>query len=136
MFLNSENTKIIDYLKRKNMYRYADAYLKFLVTGQKLDKHELKKISKLVRFDDASELQKIFDAIFLQFKIEVNTPVEKKEEKSSSNLRVKKYRDSLRSKDYKNLSVLLPASEYQKLKKMKLSKKMTYAELIIFLINQ
>ena len=57
MFLNSENTKLIEYLKLKNMYRYADAYLQFLGTGGKLDKTNMKILLKNIRSNDFSEFE-------------------------------------------------------------------------------
>jgi len=132
MFLTSDNIKIIEYLKLKNMYRFADVYLQFLGTGEKLEKKELKILLKFVRFDSAADLRKKFIEIFSRLDIKLSSPVEK----SSSNLRVKKHRENVKAKGYKNLSLLLPPDDYQKLKKMKLSKKMTYSELISFLVNQ
>ena len=132
MFLNSENTKIIKYLKLKNRYRFADAYLQFLGTGKKLDKSDIKILLKNIRSDNFLEFEKSLIDIFSRFKITVISD----QQKSSSNLRVKKYRESIKAKGYKNLSLLLPPDDYQKLKKMKLSKNMTYSELISFLINQ
>ena len=132
MFLTSDNTKIIEYLKLKNMYRFADAYLQFLGTGKKLDKSDIKILLKNIRSSDFLEFEKSLFEIFSRFGITVISEVQK----SSSNLRVKKHRESIKAKGYKNLSLLLPPDDYQKLKKMKLSKKMTYSELISFLINQ
>jgi len=132
MFLSPENSKIINYLKLKNMYRFADAYLQFLGTGAKLDKSDIKILLKKIRSNDFLEFEKSLLEIFSRSKISVISEVEK----SSSNLRVKKHRENIKAKGYKNLSLLLPPDDYQKLKKMKLSKKMTYSELISFLINQ
>lgn len=136
MFLNSENTKIIDYLKLNNLTNFADAYYDFLSTGQKLDKKELKILSKFVRNNSLEDLRKKFLEIFSIFEIDVSVPVKKNTLSVSSNLRVKKHRDKIKSKGYKNLSLQLPPDEYQKLKDLKIKKQMTYQELIIFLINQ
>ena len=131
MFLSPENTKIINYLKLKNMYRFADAYLQFLGTGKKLDKSDIKILLKNIRSNNFLEFEKNISNIFARSKIEVIKKVIR-----SSLSRVKKHREDLKAKGYKNLSLLLPPDDYQKLKKMKLLKKMTYSELISFLINQ
>ena len=136
MFLNSENKKIVEFLKLKNMYRYADAYLQFLETGKKLDKSITKNLSKSMRSDSLEKFEKTLLKIFLDFEIKIPSMTGKNKNIVSSNFRVKKFREKIKEKGYKNISLVLPAAEYEKLKKLKLSKSMTYSELIIFLINQ
>jgi len=136
MFLNSENTKIIEYLKLNSLTNFADGYYKFLSTGTKLDKKELNILSKFVRNMQREDLLKKLLEIFSKFKIDVTVQHKKNTLPNSSNLRVKKHRENIKSKGYKNLSVQLPADQYKKLKDLKIKKQMTYSELIIFLINQ
>lgn len=136
MFLNSENTKIIDYLKLNSLTNFADAYQELLSTGKKIDKKELKIISKLVRNMQCEDLLKKLLEIFSRFGISVASDYEKNTLPKSSNDRVKKHREKIMAKGYKNLSLQLPPDQYQKLKDLKIKKQMTYSELIIFLINQ
>jgi len=136
MFLNSENTKIIDYLKLNSLDNFSDAYYKLLSTGEKIDKKELKIISKFVRNNQREDLSKKLLEIFLKFEIDVTVQYEKNTLPKSSLIRVKKHRENIKAKGYKNLSFQLPPDEYQKLKDLKIKKQMTYQELIIFLINQ
>ena len=131
MFLNSENTKLIEYLKLKNMYRYGDAYLHFLGTGKKLDKSNMKILLKNIRSNDFAEFEKNILEIFTRSKIEVEKKVIR-----SSLPRVKKHRENIKAKGYKNISLQLPPDVYQNLKSLKLKKKMTYSELISFLIDK
>ncbi len=136
MFLNSENTKIIEYLKLNGLTSFADAYYKLLVDDIKIDKKELKLMSKFVRNLQFDDLEKILLEIFSRFDIDV-TPQHKKNTLSKSSLtRVKKHRDYLKQKGYKNLSVNLSAEDFKKLKDLKLKKQMTHSQLISFLINQ
>lgn len=136
MFINSQNTKIIDYLKLNSLLNFADAYYELLSAGHKIDKKELKIISKFVRSDNLDYLQKKLLEIFSRFQISVTLQHEKNTLPSSSFDRVKKHREKMKSKGYKNLSLQLPPDEYKKLKALKIKKQMTYQELIIFLINQ
>ena len=136
MFLNSENKKIVEFLKLKNMYRYANAYLQFLETGQKLDKFSTKNLLKSMRSNNLEKFEKTLLKIFLDLEIKIPSSTDKNKNIISSNFRVKKFREKIKEKGYKNISLVLPAAEYEKLKKLKLSKSMTYSELIIFLINQ
>jgi len=129
MFLNSENKKIIEYLLLNNLSNYADAYLKLLATGLKIDKNEFKKIIKLVKSNNSIELSKNLLEIFLKFKIDI------KNNSSSSNERVKKYRENIKAKGYKNIALQLPPGVYQKLRLLKIKHNMTYSELIAFLIS-
>jgi hypothetical protein len=131
MFLNAENTKLIEYLKLKNMYRYADAYFQFLDTGKKLDKFDLKILLKNIRSNDFAEFEKNILDIFSRSKIEVQKKVIR-----SSLFRVKKHRENIKAKGYKNISLQLPPDIYQKLKSLKLKNNMTYSELIDFLISK
>jgi len=131
MFLNAENTKLIEYLKLKNMYRYADAYLQFLGTGKKLDRSDLKILLKNIRSKDFAEFEKNIFEIFARYKIEVQKKVIR-----SSLIRVKKHRENIKAKGYKNISLQLPPDIYQKLKSLKLKNNMTYSELIDFLISK
>jgi len=130
MFLNSENKKLIDYLKLENMYRYADAYLQFLGTGEKLDKSNMKILLKNIRSNDFVEFEKNILEIFACSKITVIKKVIR-----SSLPRVKKHRANIRAKGYKNISLQLPPGVYQELKLLKLKNNMTYSELISFLIS-
>jgi len=130
MFLNAENKKLIEYLKLKNMYRYADAYLQFLGTGKNLDKSNIKILLKNIRSNDFLEFEKNIFEIFALSKIEV----EKKVIRSSLH-RVKKHREITRSKGYKNISLQLPEDVHKKLKDLKTKKMMTYAEVIAFLVS-
>ena len=136
MFLNSENIKIIEYLKLNSLINFADGYYKFLSTGTKLDKKELKILSKFVRNNQREDLLKKLLEIFSKFEIDVTVQHKKNTLPNSSNSRVKKHRDKIKAKGYKHLSLQLPPYEYQKLKDLKIKKQMTYSELIIFLINQ
>jgi len=130
MFLNFENIKLIEYLKLKNMYRYADAYLQFLGTGGKLDKTNMKILLKNIRSNDFSEFEKNILEIFARSKIEVEKKVIR-----SSLPRVKKHRENIKAKGYKNISLQLPPDVYQKLKSLKIKNNMTYSDLISFLIS-
>lgn len=135
MFMNSENTKLIDYLKLKNMYRYANAYLQFLGTGKKLDKKSIKILLKNIRSGDLVEFEKNMVDIFSKFEINVTVQHKKNTLPKSSSIRVKKHRENIKAKGYKNLSLELPADQYKKLKDLKIKKNMTYSELITFLIS-
>jgi len=136
MFLNSENTKIIDYLNSNSLTNFADGYYKLLNTGKKIDKKELKILLKFVRYGQREELFEKLLEIFSKFEIDLVVGHKKNTLSKSSNFRVKKHREKIKAKGYKNLSVQLPADEYQKLKDLKIKNHMTYQELIIFLINQ
>lgn len=136
MFLNSENTKIIEYLKLNSLPNFADGYYELLSTGTKLDKKELKILSKFVRNMQREDLLKKLLEIFSKFEIDVTPQHEKNMLPKSSLTRVKKHREKIKAKGYKNLSVQLPADQYKKLKDLKIKKQITYSELIIFLINQ
>ena len=135
MFLNSENTKIIDYLKLNSLTNFEDGYYKILSTGKKIDKRDLKILSKFVKNNQCDKLLEKLLEIFSRFEIDLTFHHKKNMLLNSSNLRVKKHREKIKSKGYKNLSVQLPPGEYQKLKDLKIKKQMTYQELIIFLIN-
>jgi hypothetical protein len=136
MFLNAENTKLIEYLKLKNMYRYADAYFQFLDTGAKLDKSSMKILLKNIRSNDFAEFEKNILEIFSKFEITVTLQQEKNTLPKSSLIRVKKHRDNIKAKGYKNISLQLSPDIYQKLKSLKLKNNMTYSELIDFLISK
>jgi len=136
MFLNSENTKIIQFLKSNSLINLADAYYNFLSAGKKINKNELKLISKLVRNMQIVDLEKKLLEILLEFGIVPAVQKEKSTLLVPSNLRVKKYRESLKAKGYKSLSFQVSADNYKKLRDLKLKNKMTYAELIVFLIDK
>jgi|Deesub1362A_J573_1020465.scaffolds.fasta_scaffold29361_2 hypothetical protein len=135
MFLNSENTKIIDYLNTNALTNFADGYLELLSAGKKIDKKELKIISRFVRDMQKEDLTKKLLDVFSRFEIDVTVQDKKNILSKSSNSRVKKYREDIRSKGYKNLSLQLSPDDFQKLKHLKIKNQMTYAELIIFLVD-
>ena len=126
MELNHKNKKIIEYFKLKNMYRFADAYLQFLGTGKKLTNQHLKILLANIDANNFSEFEKNILEIFSKFEIQLT---------SSSLVRVKKHRENIKAKGYKNISLQLPPDIYQKLKSLKLKNNMTYSDLISFLIS-
>jgi len=136
MFLNSDNQKIVDYLKLNSLENFAEGYITFLGSGNKLLKSELKIILKSIRKKDKQFLTKKLLEIFKNFDISLPDEISKKEAvKNSSTSRVKKHREINKLKGFKNLSLLLPPDEYQKLRELKIKKQMTYSELIIFLLE-
>jgi len=127
MILNHKNKKIIEYFKLKNMYRYEAAYLQFLGTGKKLTNQHFKILLVNIEANNFLEFEKNIFEIFSLFKIELT---------SSSLDRVKKHRSNLKKRGFKNISISLPGTEYDKLKKLKVKNNMTYSELISFLIDK
>ncbi len=135
MFLNADNTKIINYLKSNNLMDYANSYHELLATGQKIDKKELKIILKFVRLDNSPGLSNKLLEIFKIFKIDF-TDLSKKDTVSiSSNQRVKQYRKKLKDKGYKNISIFLSPADYKKLKTLRISENKPYSQIISYLLS-
>lgn len=130
MKLNHKNKQIVEYLKLKNKYFFADKYLQFLNTGKKFSNQHLKILLSDISSNDFLEFEKNILEIFSLYKIDVN-----KKLPSSTSARVKKHREDIKAKGYKNISLQLPPDIYQNLKTLKLKKQMTYSQLISFLVS-
>lgn len=129
MFLNRENTKIISYLDTNNFTDLKKSYLYLLEKNIKIGKNENKLLLKTLNQNNPELVKEKLIDIFTKFDV----PFKKV---STSQERVKKHRKKIKDQGYKNLSLVLPAKEYDKLKSMKIRKNMTYSKLIIYLMSQ
>jgi len=141
MYLNSENQKIYDFFSQNNLDNYRIAFLDLLDLVKKIEKKELKKILRFVRSGDLKSVKSIFEIIFDREGIilAADTPAKKNDlaaEKKSTYSRVKKYRSRAKQKGLKNISLLVSPDDYQKLKDLKHSKSMTYAEIFSYLLTK
>jgi len=130
VFLNSNNQKIIDYLTALNLNSERINYMHFLGENKKLSKTEIKTLLKNIHLDDFTSFKKNIIEILVKYKINPKQILKK-----SSIDRVKKHRDKNKKKGYKNISMQLPKDIHEKIKLLKQKKKMTYPELLSFLIS-
>jgi len=139
------NQRILEYVELYISLSLANNYNAFLRAGKKVDRNKLKFLGKLVKSKSTDLLEKnileilspVVDVPIIEVLKKCDfTGVKKNVSNISSSFRVKKYRDSIKKKGYKNLSLQLPSDVFKDLKTLKLKKQMTYSELISFLINQ
>lgn len=127
--IDTKYKKIFKYINAMNLSEIEEKLKNYLQSGSNLSNDNFEKLLKMIKFKDHDnfiiELLKIID--------DDNFASNKK---SSSNLRVKKYRNNLKQKGYKNLSLNLSEDDYKKLKILKIKKQMTYSQIISFLLNQ
>jgi hypothetical protein len=95
--------------------------------GFRVPKKEMKILMKSVRLGEYENLYASLLELFNANGVKI---------KLTSSDRVKKHREVRKSNGDKNVSLVLPALEYEKLKKMKIRKNMTYSELIVFLMSK
>ncbi len=126
MKLNYQNASIYNFLIENKKLKLSRLFLKLFENDIKVNKKELKELFRIVGKRELEELELKLLNILDRCKIDT---IEK------STVRVKKYRDNIRAKGYKNLSIQIPPGEYEKLRKMKIKNNMNYTDLIIFLIN-
>jgi macrodomain Ter protein organizer (MatP/YcbG family) len=138
MALNIMHQRILEYLEINISLDFANRYNDFLSTGKKIDRNKLKVLAKFVKSKNTISLEKELLSIFSPIETEINVTVQDKKNTllKSSFERVKKHRNNLKQKGYKNLSINLSAEDFKKLKVMKLKKQMTHSQFISFLINQ
>lgn len=129
MFLNRENTKIVSHLDNHNFTDLKKSYLYLLENNIKIGKNENKSLLKTLDQDNPQIVKNKLIDIFTKFDVPLKFI-------SISSERVKKHRKKIRDQGYKNLSLMLPAHEHDKLRSMKIRENMTYSELIIFLMSK
>lgn len=126
MYLNSDQTKINNFLLNENKKDISDSFCELISKGFKISIKDIKSLLKFVRFEKPEELSKKLLELFEQSGISI---------KLNSTNRVKKHREHVKAKGYKILSFSLSPADYEKLKTMKNIRNMTYSELIVFLMS-
>jgi biotin operon repressor len=133
---DNKHKKIIKYLNAMGLNELKNSFVKYLADGFLLSAADIEKMLKFIKYKDVENLSQKLLEILSDLKNNVTLQHKKNTLLKSSLTRVKKHRNSLKQKGYKNLSVNLSAEDTKKLKDLKLKKQMTHSQLISFLINQ
>jgi hypothetical protein len=133
---DNKHKKIIKYLNAMGLNELKNSFIKYLDDGFLLSAADIEKMLKFIKYKDVENLSQKLLEILSDLKNNVTLQHKKNTLSKSSLTRVKKHRNNLKQKGYKNLSVNLSAEDTKKLKDLKLKKQMTHSQLISFLINQ
>jgi len=139
MNLSKNNLFIIDKLREKQLTKYIRPFKK-MVELYKLGEIDIRPgtwghIMKIFRdpFSDRADFEKCISSYLVHYGIFVVRY--KRTDKTITKNRVKRYRTNKKRLGYKQVSIMLASSDFERLKNLRKKEGFTYSEAINYLLN-